>query len=116
MRVAARPVRLAPPPKYRNRPTTVDGIRFASALEARQWGRLRLLALAGRVVQIERQPRFPLVVNGYPVGTYVADFRVTYADGTVAVQDCKGVRTPLYRLKRKLVRALYGFELVEVTA
>src|SRR4051812_46171388 len=49
--------------KYGARPTTVGGVRFDSAKEARRWGELCVLAAAGVVTGLERQPRFALMVN-----------------------------------------------------
>lgn len=93
---------------------TADGILFASRAEMRRYEELRLLERGGEIDHLELQPRFPLVVNGVTVGTYVADFR--YRDGRtglVCVTDVKGVRTPLFRLKVKLVKALYGIDVIE---
>lgn len=102
--------------KYHARAVTLDGIRFASQLEANRYLELQLLARAGEIVDLELQPRFPLVVNGVQVATYIADFR--YTDPTknppVIVEDTKGMKTPVYRIKKKLVKALYGVEIQEV--
>lgn len=98
--------------KFNAKPTVVDGIRFASQKEARRYQALRLLEKAGEVAQLELQPRYPLVVNKVKVGTYVADFAYYEKRGHV-VEDSKGVRTPIYRLKAKLVKALYGIEIRE---
>jgi len=38
---------------------------------------------------------------------YVADFLVTYADGRKEIVDCKGVRTSVYRLKKRLFAEKY---------
>jgi hypothetical protein len=47
------------------------------------------------------------------VGTYFADFKVTYGDGRVEVVDVKGVKTPLYRFKKKCVEAGYNIIIKE---
>lgn len=74
-----------------------------------------MLKRAGVVTEIDLQPKF-LLQAGYrdyhtkrwvrPI-TYVADFRVAYADGRVEVIDTKGFRTKEYRLKLKLFRQKY---------
>ena len=106
--------------KYRAVPTTVHGIRFASKAEAKRYGELLYLGYAGEVRNLELQPRFDLRVDGKSVGTYVADFRyearpspynVMWRD---VVEDVKGVRTPVYKLKKKLVEAQYGLTIQEV--
>src|SRR5690348_6849374 len=106
--------------KYGNVKTEVDGITFDSAAEARRYGQLRMLEQAGVVANLELQPRFPLIVNGVTIAEYRADFR--YRDpetGLVVIEDVKGgnaTRTPQYRIKRKLMRALYGVSVVEIEA
>lgn len=98
--------------KYRAKRTEVDGITFASRMEAQRYTELRALEQAGEISGLELQPRYDLVVNGVKIGRYVADFRYR-EDGRLVVEDVKGVKTALYRLKKKLVRALYGIEVRE---
>jgi hypothetical protein len=44
----------------------------------------------------------------------VADFRYRQGPrGILVIEDVKGMRTPTYRLKRKMVEAQYGFEIME---
>jgi len=104
----------AKPPKYRNEPTYVDGIRFDSKKEARHYQGLCLLKKAGAVEWFDRQVRYPLTVCGEKVGVYVADFVVRYSDGRAEVQDVKGVRTPVYKLKKRLMKAIYQIEIIEI--
>ncbi len=103
--------------KYKAERTTVDGITFDSKMEARRYEELRQMESAGIIRDLVLQPRYPLVVNGHKIGTYVADFE--YYDkekDMVITEDVKGVKTPAYKLKKKLVWALHGVEIVEVTA
>lgn len=107
----------APASKYRNRPTIVDGVRFASKAEARRWDELRMLEKAGEITDLKRQVAYPLYVNDLLVGSYVSDFdylRIEDAsDGgrrvRRVVEDVKGVQTPLFRLKAKMFEAFYSF-------
>jgi hypothetical protein len=102
--------------KYRARSITVDGIRFPSRLEANRYGELKLLERAGEISGLTLQPEYPLTVNGVNCGTYRADFRyVEKANGTV-IEDTKGFRTPVYRLKKRIVEAIYGIKITEVGA
>lgn len=74
-----------------------------------------MLQRAGHIELLERQVKYPLVVSGLKVGTYIAD--AAYFDkqtGEHIVEDVKGFLTPVYRLKKKLVKALYGVEIREV--
>lgn len=91
------------PSKYRAKRTEVDGIKFDSQLEANYYCELKMLQRAGEVTDIQLQPRYPLQ-GGI---TYVADFLVTYADGRQEIVDCKGVRTSVYRLKKRLFAEKY---------
>lgn len=97
--------------KYGAIPTEVDGIRFASKAEARRYQDLRLMEMGGLIADLTLQPRLPLVVNGVKIGTYVADFRyLDHGHGKTIWEDVKGVETPVFRIKRKLVKALHGID------
>lgn len=103
------------PSKYRNIPTFVNGRRFASKREADRYCTLVRAEQAGEIAGLECQPRYPLVVNGVKIGVYVADFRYAMVDTrTLVVEDAKGVRTPVYRLKAKLMQACHGITIREV--
>ena len=101
--------------KYHARPTITNGIRFASGAEANRYRALWLLEQAGKIADLELQPRYDLIVGGKNIGFYKADFQ--YRDpktGGLVVEDVKGVGTPVYRLKKKIVEALYGIEIREI--
>ena len=105
--------------KYKAVRCEVDGEKFDSKKEARRWAELKMLKKAGQVRNINRQLAFELIVNGERVGAYVSDFiyeRLT-ASGSPkwekVIEDCKGFRTPLYRLKKKLFEAQYGRKILE---
>ena len=100
--------------KYGNVRTEIDGHRFASRREAGRYVVLKALLLAGEITALELQPRYPLRVAGVLVCTYVADFRYLDGRGVAVVEDAKGVRTDAYRIKKKLLAALYGVAVVEV--
>ncbi len=103
-------------PKFRNIKTIVDGICFDSKAEARRWEQLKLLHRAGQIDRLERQPVYPLVVNGQKVCTYKADFRYI-ENGEEVVEDVKSPVTRLnadYRIKNKLLKALHGISIREV--
>jgi hypothetical protein len=100
--------------KYRNKPTTVDGIVFDSKAEARHYEQLRALERNGIIRDLLLQPRFPLLVNGEKIGTYVADFQYTDWDGNLTVVDVKGMKTPVYKLKKRLMKAVHGITVEEI--
>tara|TARA_Y100000310_G_scaffold185589_1_gene185688 strand:+ start:512 stop:823 length:312 start_codon:yes stop_codon:yes gene_type:complete len=100
--------------KYHATPTTVDGHRFASKREAKRYGELKLMVRTNEIEGLRLQPPYEIKINGMKVCKYIADF--TYTDrttGEAIVEDVKGVRTPLYNLKRKLMKAVHGIEVLE---
>ena len=132
MTIRRTPVRLpSRRSKYRAKPCVVHGFRFASQAEARHYGELLKLGSIGVLKNLELQPRFPLVVNGVQIGTYVGDFRyqieeLIWGEGKDhgrcwsnwhdVVCDVKGFKTEAYKIKKKLVEALYGVSILEVKA
>lgn len=106
--------------KYFNQPTD-DG--FDSRKERRVFAELEATRRASdpreRASAIERQVKYELVPAQYDAKgrcveravTYVADFKVTYADGHVEVIDAKSSFTrklPVYVVKRKLMLWRFG--------
>jgi len=92
--------------KYHNKSVMIGDLRFASQAEARRWNELSLLVVGKRVTALRCQPRFPLVVNGQTVCTYVGDFYYREG-GKECVEDVKGFETEAFKLKAKLFRALH---------
>ena len=90
---------------------------YASKAEAQRAGELKLMEAAGVIYDLRKQVSFELVPKqqGERSVTYIADFvyRLT-KDGLVVVEDVKGVRTPLYVVKRKLMLWLLGIRIKEV--
>lgn len=105
-----------PKRKYRNKITFVDGRRFDSKKEANHFEQILKPMLAnGMIRDLVFQPKFPIVLCGKKICTYVADFKfLDVALGRTRVVDVKGMRTPIYRLKKKIVEALYQIEIEEV--
>jgi hypothetical protein len=106
------------PSKYRNKRVEVDGIRFDSKKEASRYRALMLYQSHGEISNLERQVSYDLTVNGELICRYRADFRYIAARGTQkgreCVEDVKGIRTPVYQLKKKLMKAIHGIEIQEV--
>ena len=99
--------------KYHAIKTEVDGFVFDSKREAARYSELKLAEMSGDITDLELQPKFPIVVNGEKICTYIADFRYKERDGTEIVEDCKGMKTAVYRLKKKLMRAVCGIVILE---
>ena len=103
--------------KYNAKKTVVDGIKFDSKKEAARYEVLKGLELVGKIDRLELQPRFVLMdgfrYEGKAVRKieYVADF--LYRDLSTCeliVEDVKGVKTDVYKLKKKLFLKHYGNE------
>lgn len=125
--------------KYGARKTVVDGITFDSKKEANRYRELKLLEKAGEICCLRLQVPFELIPAQYEetgevytkgknkgkpkrgkciekAVTYIADFVYYNSDATVrTVEDVKGMRTPVYIIKRKLFRWRYpDYEFREV--
>jgi hypothetical protein len=103
--------------KYGNKRTKVNGITFASKKEANRYLFLLSKQNSGEISELELQPEYKLWVtseDGFEtmVGRYRGDFRYLRG-GKRIVEDVKGYKTPIYRLKKKMVEARYGIRILE---
>ena len=101
--------------KFGNIPQRVDGIFFQSKKEARYYKVLKAMQQAGIIRDLETQPKFKLDINGVHICNYFADFK--YFDNELdreVVVDVKGVKTQVYKLKRRLMLAIHGIEIEEI--
>lgn len=104
--------------KYKNKKTTIDGITFASMKEAKRYQELKLLERAGVIKDLELQKEFELQPsykkNGRTVRkiSYIADF-CYYENGKYVVEDTKGCKTQVYKLKKKIFEYRYDYEIRE---
>lgn len=117
--------------KYRNKKIQVNGETFDSMKELRRWRDLKLLEKAGEITELRRQVPFELLPNqrepdkigprgGIKKGriierkaVYVADFVYKDRAGREVIEDCKGMRTKDYILKRKLLLFRFGIRIME---
>jgi len=100
--------------KYHSVKTTIDGIKFDSKKEANRYLELKLLEQADAIQDLRMQVAFPLIKKS-PYGReikYIADFTY-YEDGKLVVEDSKGFRTDVYKLKKRLMAETYGIEIRE---
>lgn len=101
--------------KYYSKKVIVDGIKFDSKKEARRYLQLKLLLKAKKIKDLELQKTFELQPkyvnnNGEKIRaiTYKADF--FYYDNTkkiFIVEDTKGFKTEVYKLKKKIFEYVY---------
>lgn len=119
--------------KYGNHKVTFEGMIFDSKKELYRWLDLKALEKADKIYDLQRQVKFVLVPAQYEPDTvgprggrikgkliekevaYYADF-VYFDEETkeTVVEDAKGVRTPEYIIKRKLLLWLKGYRIKEV--
>ena len=104
--------------KYHNKPCNVDEHKFPSRREAERYLVLRSKAARGEIRNLRLQVKFQLS-DFHRIGderleraTYIADF-VYEENGKTVVEDCKGFRTDVYKLKRKWMYEKYGILIKE---
>lgn len=102
------PVILTEPTIYNGKRIT-GKIMLASIHEAERFFELKMLLRAGRIFNLRLQEPYTLIdKSAYGVKIkYVADF-VYEENGKTIVEDAKGVRTDVYRLKKRLLAERYG--------
>ena len=111
--------------KFRNKKVSLDGYTFDSLAEAKHYKyTLKPRLEAGEISHLEIHPRIRCELNGRKICDYIADFRyldVSFAgpqgqQGMTVVEDVKGYKTDVYRLKKKLVEAMYpGTKIFEIS-
>lgn len=106
--------------KFKNEPTN----GYASRREANVGAGLDILADRGKIFELKKQVRFLLIpaqkgkLRNEKSVCYWADF--TFLDAKVDaapklhVVDAKGKRTPMYVLKRKLMKFIHNIEIEEL--
>jgi hypothetical protein len=101
-------------PKYKNKKTN----GYDSKKEAKRARELEILFNAGVISFLECQKTFRLEVNGKLICKYICDFY--YYDNEkkkFIVEDVKSSYTaklPVYRIKNKLMKAIYDIDIVEI--
>jgi len=91
---------------------------YASKAEARRAAELKLMERAGSISGLREQVIFELapsvIVQGRkrPPLRYIADFAYI-EDGQQVIEDVKGFRTDVYRIKRHLMATVHGIEIRE---
>jgi hypothetical protein len=107
--------------KYKAIKSTYNGQTFHSKKEKNYAVKLDLLKKSfresERVLDYKTQVKFPVEVMGNKICTYILDFVVTYVDGRTEYVDVKGYKGgtaySIFRIKKKLVEALYSITIIE---
>jgi hypothetical protein len=109
------------PSKYKNVKTEVDGIKFDSKKEALLFSGLKLSEMVGDITGLERQVKYELIPSQTRSDgskeravNYIADFQYRKRNGVLVVADAKGIKTPDYIIKRKLMLHVHGITILEV--
>lgn len=106
--------------KYGNRIVEYDGHKFDSIAERDRYIDLKLLEKAGLISNLKLQVKYELIKAAeaegvkFPAYGYIADFVYKDKDGDTVIEDVKGMRTPLYKLKRALMFDKYGYVVHEI--
>lgn len=99
--------------KFNNIVNYYDGKKFDSKKECERYKELK----HDGVKDLKCQKKYEIVVNGVKICNYIADFVYTDHKGQTVVEDVKSEHTrklPVYRLKKKLIKACYGIDIKEV--
>ena len=103
--------------KYHNKKIVVNGKKFDSKKEAERYKVLKMLENANIISNLSMQVPFELVPRqkNERAVKYIADFMyVETATGKNIVEDVKGYRTDVYKIKRKLFKWRYpDYEFLE---
>jgi hypothetical protein len=96
--------------KYNNKKTVINDIEFDSKKEAKRYTELKILERGGVITKLIMQPRF-LLQDGFwdfrhkkhRAIEYWADFQYyDHEKRATIVEDVKGMKTDVYKLKKKL--------------
>lgn len=100
--------------KYRSMGQIYNGRWYHSALEATYAMELDHRKAIGEIQDWRPQVRIHLDVNEKHICDYIVDFQVIHADGGIELIEVKGFETREWRMKWKLLEAIWGHEKPEV--
>ena len=102
--------------KYNNKKTIIDGITFSSKRESKRYCELKLLQSGKEIKDLTLQVPHILQIAftdfegvKHRAITYISDFE--YFDNklkSLVVEDVKGMKTEVYKIKKKLF--LYAYQ------
>jgi hypothetical protein len=94
--------------KYRAHIVKSDGHTFDSKAEFKRFCELKLLLHAKKIINLDVHPRYRADVNDIKICDIEMDFRYIIVEtNQQIVEDVKGFDTPISKLKRRLLKALY---------
>lgn len=80
---------------------------FDSQFEQRKYIELKHMTQKGLIKDFMIQVPLDLICNGYKVCNYFMDFIVVHNDETIELIEMKGLSTPTWALKWKILHAMY---------
>ncbi len=95
--------------KYKNKRKDKGRGEFASIKEAEYEHELHMRFKAKEIKDYAVQVPISLDVNGVHICDYVMDFVITHLDGSMEWGETKGYKTQLWRVKWRLLKALYPY-------
>lgn len=100
------------------------GEKFDSKAEHVRWVELKRRERLGLISELQTQVKFVLVPGAVivtPEGSrkkppirYVADFQYRVGD-QVIVEDVKGFKTAMYKIKQHMMKSLLGIDIIEIS-
>lgn len=114
-------LRAASASRKRNKYGAIRSGGYDSRKEHKRAAQLKLMQRAGIISNLREQVKYVLIPTQRDYAgnllerecSYYADF-VYDRSGKTIVEDTKGVRTPEYRIKRKLMLLVYGISIKEI--
>jgi ribosomal protein S8 len=101
--------------KYGNKKTEIDGFKFDSKKEANRYRELKILLNSGFIADLKLQVKHDIIINGGKACSYISDFEYYDNEKCMSViEDVKGMKTGVYRLKKRLMKLANGIEITEV--
>ncbi len=89
---------------------TWQGTVFDSKGEMNRYIDLYFRQLADEIQHLQRQVSYSFFHEGEHICDYVADFVYT-ENGVPIVEDYKAIKTPVFMIKRKMMKAWFGIEI-----
>ena len=101
--------------KYRNKKCYYNNIKFDSMKERDRYIFLNRARNIGQIIDLETHVKYPIHMDGKLICKYIADFVYKKQDPAtkewvIVVEDVKGVETPIFRLKRRMMQVVWGVD------
>lgn len=93
--------------KYGNRPCDYNGYIYDSGMEAEYAKELDMRLKANDITAWERQFKIEIWINGMWILNHKVDFRIEHNDGSFELVECKGMETKDWRIRKKLLEAVW---------